>query len=69
MRPVVAVLAAGGECWIRLVGQLLTTGADELDIVSESFLRRNATCLELLERLNPGVPRRTLDFRLTQAIP
>ncbi|MCR6484939.1 TetR/AcrR family transcriptional regulator [Amycolatopsis sp. OK19-0408] len=68
VRPVVAVLEAGGEHWIRLVGRLLATGDDGLATLSESFLRRNAAFVALLERLSPGVPRRTLNFRLTQAM-
>ena len=68
MQPVVAVLESGGECWIRLVGQLLATGGDGLDAIAESFFERNAAFVEQLDRLSPGVPRRTLDFRLSQAM-
>ncbi|MFE0027606.1 TetR/AcrR family transcriptional regulator [Amycolatopsis sp. NPDC059021] len=68
VQPVVAVLASGGEHWIRLVGRLLASGGDELGVISESFFERNATFVELLERVSPGVPRRTLNFRLTQAM-
>ncbi|GAA1024806.1 MULTISPECIES: TetR/AcrR family transcriptional regulator [Amycolatopsis] len=68
VQPVVAVLESGGECWIRLVGRLLATGGDGLDAVAESFFERNAAFVELLDRLSPGVPRRTLDFRLSQAM-
>ena len=68
VQPVVAVLESGGECWIRLVGQLLTAGGDGLGPVADSFFQRNAVFVELLERLSPGVPRRTLDFRLSQAM-
>ncbi|WP_020658726.1 TetR/AcrR family transcriptional regulator [Amycolatopsis benzoatilytica] len=68
VQPVVAVLESGGECWIRLVGQLLTAGGDGLGSVADSFFERNAAFVALLERLNPGVPRRTLDFRLSQAM-
>lgn len=68
VQPVVAVLASGGAHWIRLVGRLLATGDDGLATLSESFLQRNAAFVALLERLSPGVPRRTLNFRLTQAM-
>ncbi|WP_037370614.1 TetR/AcrR family transcriptional regulator [Amycolatopsis orientalis] len=68
VQPVVAVLESGGECWIRLVGQLLATGGEGLDAVAESFFERNAAFVELLDRTSPGVPRRTLDFRLSQAM-
>lgn len=68
VQPVVAVLVSGGEHWIRLVGQLLATGDDALDTISGSFFERNAAFVGLLERLSPGVPRRTLNFRLTQAM-
>lgn len=66
VRPVVTVLESGGEHWIRLVGRLLTTG--DPGVVAESFFERNAAFVALLERLSPGVGRRTLDFRLTQAM-
>ncbi|MFC9252093.1 TetR/AcrR family transcriptional regulator [Amycolatopsis thailandensis] len=68
VRPVVAVLGSGGEHWIRLVGRLLTTDEKGLSTLSDSFLQRNARFVELLERESPGTPRRTLDFRLTQAM-
>lgn len=68
VQPVVTVLEAGGEHWIRLVGQLLATGDDGLGAISDSFFERNAAFVELLEHLSPGVARRTLDFRLTQAM-
>ena len=68
VQPVVTVLACGGEHWIRLVGRLLATGGDELGAVADSFFERNAGFVELLECLSPGTPRRTLNFRLTQAM-
>ncbi len=68
VQPAVAVLASGGEHWIRLVGQLLATGDQGLSPISESFLQRNAAFVEQLHRLCPRVPTRTLDFRLTQAM-
>ncbi|MFD2419945.1 TetR/AcrR family transcriptional regulator [Amycolatopsis pigmentata] len=68
VRPVVAVLGSGGDHWIRLVGHLLATGDTRLASISESFFRRNATFIEVLERLSPGVPCRTLNFRLLQAM-
>ncbi|WP_409465047.1 TetR/AcrR family transcriptional regulator [Amycolatopsis sp. GA6-003] len=68
VQPVAAVLESGGESWIRLVGRLLATGGDGLDAVAESFFERNAAFVDLLDRLSPGVPRRTLDFRLSQAM-
>ncbi len=68
VRPVVTVLGSGGEHWIRLVGRLLATDEKGLGVLSGSFLQRNARFVELLERKSPGVPRRTLDFRLTQAM-
>jgi len=68
VRPVVTVLGSGGEHWIRLVGHLLATDENGLGVLSGSFLQRNARFVELLERKFPGVPRRTLDFRLTQAM-
>jgi AcrR family transcriptional regulator len=68
VRPVVAVLADGGGHWISLVGQLLASGDEGLTAISASFVQRNAAFVELLERLSPGTPRRTLDFRLTQAM-
>ncbi len=68
VQPVVAVLESGGEHWIRLVGRLLTTGGEGLGVISESFFERNAAFVERLEHLSPGVDRRTLNFRLTQAM-
>jgi AcrR family transcriptional regulator len=68
VQPVVAVLDSGGEHWLRLVGRLLADGDDGLDAIAGSFLQRNATFVDLLVRLNPGVPRATLDFRLTLAM-
>ncbi len=68
VQPVVAVLAAGGEHWIRLVGLLLASGDEGLSTISGSFVQRNGSFVGLLERLSPGVPRRTLDFRLAQAM-
>jgi AcrR family transcriptional regulator len=67
VQPVVAVLTSGGEHWLRLVGHLLATG-DELGPIADSFVERNAAFVEQLERLSPDVPRRTLNFRLTQAM-
>ncbi|TDV47930.1 TetR/AcrR family transcriptional regulator [Actinophytocola oryzae] len=69
VQPVVAVLDAGGEHWVRLVGQLLARGDGAgLGTLAGSFLRRNAAFVELLERCRPGVPARVLNFRLTQAM-
>lgn len=69
VRPVVAVLDSGGQFWIRLVGQLVSTGDYEgLTTITESFFERNAVFVQLLERLSPGVATRTLHFRLAQAM-
>jgi AcrR family transcriptional regulator len=68
VQPVVAVLRAGGEHWIRLVGQLLATGDGELNPIADTFFDRNAVFVERLARLSPGVPARTLHFRLAQAM-
>ncbi|GAA1210028.1 TetR/AcrR family transcriptional regulator [Prauserella alba] len=68
VRPVAAVRASGGAPWIRLVGRLLATRDPGLNTISETFFERNAVFVELLARLDRDASRRTLDFRLAQAM-
>ncbi|MFC8530766.1 TetR/AcrR family transcriptional regulator [Nocardia sp. NPDC057227] len=68
VRPVAEAMAAGGGDWVTVVADVITVNHGALRQVTEEFTAQAVRFTELLTRLHPELPPRTVRFRLTQAM-
>ncbi|UGT60545.1 TetR/AcrR family transcriptional regulator [Nocardia asteroides] len=68
VRPVAEAMAAGGGDWVTVVADVITVNHGALRQVTEEFTAQAVRFTELLTRLHPDLPPRTVRFRLTQAM-
>lgn len=68
VRPVAEMVSSGGGDWVTLIAGIIGTGHPALSVVTESFVPQARRFTVLLGRMYPGVPARTVRFRLTQAM-
>lgn len=68
VRPVAEMVSSGGSDWVTFVAGIMGSGHPALSVVADSFVRQARRFTVLLQRISPGVPARTIRFRLTQAM-
>lgn len=68
VRPVGELAAAGGTPWIRLVAGIMSGNHPALTRLTEGFAPQARRFNDLLQRVAPDTPPRTIRFRLTQAM-
>ncbi|MFC3966157.1 TetR/AcrR family transcriptional regulator [Nocardia jiangsuensis] len=68
VRPVADAMAAGGGDWVTVVADVITVNHGALRQMTEEFAGQAVRFTELLTRLHPELPPRTVRFRLTQAM-
>ncbi|MEV0357864.1 TetR/AcrR family transcriptional regulator [Nocardia sp. NPDC050697] len=68
VRPVAEAMATGGGDWVTVVADVITVNHSALHPMTAEFAGQARRFTELLTRLHPEIPPRTLRFRLTQAM-
>lgn len=66
--PVAELAADGGDAWVRFIANLISAGHPALDVVTQGFFDHGTRFRALVETLHPGWSRRTVVFRLSQAM-
>lgn len=66
--PVAEMATSGEAAWVTFIAGILGSGHPALAVVTRGFRRQGRRFTELMGRLYPGLPARTVRFRLTQAM-
>lgn len=68
IRPVAELARSGELTWVTFIAGILGGGHPALSVLADGFVPQARRFTALMERLCPGVPARTVRFRLTQAM-
>lgn len=68
IRPVAEMASSGEAAWVTFIAGILGSGHPALSVLTEGFVHQARRFTALMERLYPGLPARTIRFRLTQAM-
>ncbi len=68
VRPVAEMASSGEAAWVTFIAGILGSGHPALAVLTRGFRRQAQRFTMLMERLYPGLPARTIRFRLTQAM-
>ncbi len=68
VRPVAEMASSGEIAWVTFIAGILGSGHPALSVLTDGFVHQARRYTALMERLYPGLPARTIRFRLTQAM-
>lgn len=68
IRPVAEIASSGEAAWVTFIAGILGSGHPALSVLTDGFVHQARRFATLMERLYPGLPGRTIRFRLTQAM-
>lgn len=68
VRPVAELASSGEAAWVTFIAGIIGSGHPALSMLVGGFRAQARRYIVLMQRLDPGLPLRTVRFRLTQAM-
>lgn len=68
VRPVAELASSGEAAWVTFIAGIIGSGHPALSMLAGGFRAQARRYIVLMQRLDPGLPLRTVRFRLTQAM-
>jgi AcrR family transcriptional regulator len=68
VRPVAELASSGEAAWVTFIAGIIGTGHPALAVLTGGFRTQARRYTVLMQQLDPGMPLRTIRFRLTQAM-
>lgn len=68
VRPVAELASSGEAAWVTFIAGIIGSGHPALSMLTGGFRAQARRYIVLMQRLDPGLPLRTVRFRLTQAM-